>query len=59
MALTEQEAKDKIASLALAFHVQTGADMDDIKWFVKRVLETSLEFSQQIIREELKKIMKS
>jgi hypothetical protein len=58
MTETDKEVKDKIVALAIAFQLETGADMIAIKWFVKSILDVTTEYSTRIVREEISKIMR-
>lgn len=46
---------DRMVALIMAFHIKTGAPIEDIKALVKDVGDLTSEFTLQIIRGEINK----
>jgi hypothetical protein len=53
----EKETTSEIINLVLDFHLKTGADIQDIKVFVRKIMDINTQFSIKIVREEMAKII--
>ena len=54
----DKRATDAMVDLALEFHMRTGADLDEVKKFIRQVIEINMKFTTDVIREELSKMGK-
>ena len=50
---TDKKTTEAMADLALDFHLRTGADLVEVKRFIKQVIEINMKFITDVIREEL------
>jgi hypothetical protein len=50
--------EDKLVSLALAFHLKTGADIQLIQQFIRDIVDINTSFAIKVMKEEIHKVVK-